>query len=354
VVIIHGVEGAAERARGERRFRGPGGRIKRSGQSRLKRKYIGERAASTCLVIRRLLLRPYCWYDAGDARRAGEISSVARRRSILATLLTVGDWRLTRSKQSSIRKWTSSLTLEFRGSEFYQPEWDSTTERTRPEGSSLIFIALATGESLSEARSRAASAEEAFCVSVLAAVAVAVAVVAVRGSCTLLARCASSSSSLVARGARSYVAEGNRSAAESPEAARHGTAAEDITITYLAALPLHSRLGARRTRTCARARVCVRVSVLLRECVRRRRHRVPSRVFRRLCSGACGRRRGRKSERERKPGLRQTEEIWALLPYCRPPSTLNEGKEVSVPRASYSLSLARAFSLSLSFVSHLI
>lgn len=45
-----------------------------------------------------------------------------------------------------------------------------------------------------------------------------------------------------------------------------GTAAEDIiTITYLAALPLHSRLGARRTRTCARARVCE--SVL--GCVRR-------------------------------------------------------------------------------------
>lgn len=291
---------------------------------------------TTLLLIRR--------WGRSKGRR---ISSVARRRSTLATLLTVGDWRLTRSKQSSIRKWTSSLTLEFRGNEFYQPEWDSTTERTRPEGSSLIFIALATGESLSEARSRAASAEETFCVSVLAAVAVVAA--AVRGSCTLLARCASSSSSLVARGARSYVAEGNRSAAESPEAARHGTAAEDITITYLAALPLHSRLDARRTRTCARARVCVRVSVLLRECVRRRRHRVPSRVSRRLCSGACGRRRGRKSERERKPGLRQTEEIWALLPYCRPPSTLNEGKEVSVPRASYSLSLSRTRILSLSF-----
>lgn len=43
-----------------------------------------------------------------------------------------------------------------------------------------------------------------------------------------------------------------------------GTTAEDITITYLAALPLHSRLGARRTRTCARARVCESVLACVR------------------------------------------------------------------------------------------
>lgn len=51
---------------------------------------------------------------------------------------------------------------------------------------------------------------------------------------------------------------------------RRGTAAEDITITYLVALPLHSRPGARRTRTCARARVC--------ECTACVRLCIPSRV----------------------------------------------------------------------------
>lgn len=45
-----------------------------------------------------------------------------------------------------------------------------------------------------------------------------------------------------------------------------------------------------------------------------------------VCAGNC---RERGSE-PKPPELRQTGEIWALLPYYRPPSILNEGKEVSI------------------------
>lgn len=103
--------------------------------------------------------------------------------------------------------------------------------------------------------------------------------------------------------------EGNRRAAESPEAARRGAAAEDITITYLAGTLLppvpssFSPLVRRPSYAHVRARVvcvwCVE-GVCVRVCV-------PG-----TCVGAgeeaCGRRRG--NERERKqPGLLQTEEI---------------------------------------------
>lgn len=246
---------------------GPGGKIKRLEQSRLKGKYIGERVASTSLIWR--------LFDTtlGTLERLENFKCRAQTFDID----DFDTWWLTFNDWESIRKWTSSLTLELRGSKFYQTEWDSTTERT-PKQYLLIFIAFATEESLSGSNENSKRRKSFLRIS-LAAVAVVAAAVAVRGSCTLLAWCASSSSLFVRVGARSYVTEGNRSAAESLEAARHGTAAEDITITYLAALPLHSRLGVRRTRTCARARVCVRVSVLLRECVRR--------VLSRVCPVAC-------------------------------------------------------------------
>jgi len=98
--------------------------------------------------------------------------------------------------------------------------------------------------------------------------------------------------------ARSYAAEGSRRAAKSPEAARRGAAAEDITITYLAGIPPPPFILACAPVIRARAR-----RVCLLGCVRRCVHP------RHVCgAGACDRRRG--DERERKqPGLLQTEEI---------------------------------------------